>query len=91
LLGELTHRVRNTLAVIQAIARHTMRNSKYPGVRVSEVSEYALLHPALIDKLKEGARRSDACLRARAKTAAALGATSCDACIGVTKRFHNSW
>jgi len=27
LLGELTHRVRNTLAVIQAIARHTMRNS----------------------------------------------------------------
>ena len=28
LLGELTHRVRNTLAVIQAIARHTMRNSK---------------------------------------------------------------
>src|SRR5262249_13116434 len=28
LLGELTHRVRNTLAVIQAIARHTVRNSK---------------------------------------------------------------
>ena len=28
LLGELTHRVRNTLAVIQAIARHTIRNSK---------------------------------------------------------------
>jgi two-component system, chemotaxis family, CheB/CheR fusion protein len=28
LLGELTHRVRNTLAVIQAIARHTQRNSK---------------------------------------------------------------
>jgi two-component system CheB/CheR fusion protein len=28
LLGELTHRVRNTLAVIQAIARHTLRNSK---------------------------------------------------------------
>jgi two-component system, chemotaxis family, CheB/CheR fusion protein len=28
LLGELTHRVRNTLAVIQAIARHTMRRSK---------------------------------------------------------------
>lgn len=27
LLGELTHRVRNTLAVVQAIARHTMRNS----------------------------------------------------------------
>jgi two-component system, chemotaxis family, CheB/CheR fusion protein len=28
LLGELTHRVRNTLAVIQAIARHTLRGSK---------------------------------------------------------------
>jgi two-component system, chemotaxis family, CheB/CheR fusion protein len=28
LLGELTHRVRNTLAVIQAIARHTVRNSE---------------------------------------------------------------
>ena len=28
LLGELTHRVRNTLAVIQAIARHTLRNSQ---------------------------------------------------------------
>jgi two-component system, chemotaxis family, CheB/CheR fusion protein len=28
LLAELTHRVRNTLAVIQAIARHTMRNTK---------------------------------------------------------------
>ena len=28
LLGELTHRVRNTLAVVQAIARHSMRNSK---------------------------------------------------------------
>jgi two-component system CheB/CheR fusion protein len=28
LLGELTHRVRNTLAVVQAIARHTMRNSR---------------------------------------------------------------
>jgi two-component system CheB/CheR fusion protein len=28
LLSELTHRVRNTLAVIQAIARHTLRNSK---------------------------------------------------------------
>jgi len=28
LLGELTHRVRNTLAVIQAIVRHTVRNSK---------------------------------------------------------------
>jgi two-component system CheB/CheR fusion protein len=28
LLSELTHRVRNTLAVIQAIARHTVRNSK---------------------------------------------------------------
>jgi len=28
LLGELTHRVRNTLAVVQAIARHTMRNSQ---------------------------------------------------------------
>ncbi len=28
LLAELTHRVRNTLAVIQAIARHTMRNSE---------------------------------------------------------------
>jgi two-component system CheB/CheR fusion protein len=28
LLSELTHRVRNTLAVIQAIARHTLRNSQ---------------------------------------------------------------
>jgi two-component system, chemotaxis family, CheB/CheR fusion protein len=28
LLSELAHRVRNTLAVIQAIARHTQRNSK---------------------------------------------------------------
>jgi two-component system, chemotaxis family, CheB/CheR fusion protein len=28
LLAELTHRVRNTLAVIQAIARHTQRNTK---------------------------------------------------------------
>ena len=28
LIGELTHRVRNTIAVIQAIARHTLRGSK---------------------------------------------------------------
>ncbi len=28
LLSELTHRVRNTLAVIQAMARHTLRNSQ---------------------------------------------------------------
>ena len=28
LLGELTHRVRNSIAVIQAIARHTMRDSE---------------------------------------------------------------
>jgi two-component system CheB/CheR fusion protein len=28
LLNELTHRVRNTLAVVQAIARHTLRNSQ---------------------------------------------------------------
>jgi two-component system, chemotaxis family, CheB/CheR fusion protein len=28
LLSELTHRVRNTLAVIQAVARHTLRNSQ---------------------------------------------------------------
>jgi adenylate cyclase len=27
-----------------------------PGARISEVSEYALLHPALVDKLKESAR-----------------------------------
>lgn len=28
LIGELTHRVRNTLAVIQAISRHTQRNTR---------------------------------------------------------------
>jgi two-component system, chemotaxis family, CheB/CheR fusion protein len=51
LLGELTHRVRNTLAVIQAIARHTMRNSqskedfveRFEGRLAALASAHALL------------------------------------------------
>jgi two-component system, chemotaxis family, CheB/CheR fusion protein len=59
LSGELTHRVRNTLSVIQAIARHTMRNSKSKedfGERFeARLSALANAHSLLVSSDWEGA------------------------------------
>jgi two-component system CheB/CheR fusion protein len=59
LLSELTHRVRNTLAVIQAIARHTMRNSTSKedfGERFeARLSALANAHSLLVSSDWEGA------------------------------------
>jgi two-component system CheB/CheR fusion protein len=59
LLGELTHRVRNTLAVIQAIARHTMRNSKsmndFTERFDGRISALALAHSLLVGSEWKGA------------------------------------
>ena len=59
LLGELTHRVRNTLAVIQAIARHTMRNSKskedFAERFEARLSALASAHSLLVNSDWQGA------------------------------------
>ncbi len=59
LLGELTHRVRNTLAVIQAIARHTLRGSKSPQEFVERfegrLAALATAHTLLVGSDWQGA------------------------------------
>ena len=59
LLGELTHRVRNTLAVIQAIARHTLRGSQSPQEFVERfegrLAALATAHTLLVGSEWQGA------------------------------------
>jgi two-component system, chemotaxis family, CheB/CheR fusion protein len=59
LIGELTHRVRNTLAVIQAIARHTLRGSKSPQEFVERfegrLAALATAHTLLVGSDWQGA------------------------------------
>jgi len=59
LLGELTHRVRNTLAVIQAIARHTLRGSTSPQEFVERfegrLAALATAHTLLVGSDWQGA------------------------------------
>ncbi len=63
LLGELTHRVRNTLAVVQAIARHSMRNSKtkedFAERFEARLSALASAHSLLVSSDWKGADFAD--------------------------------
>jgi two-component system CheB/CheR fusion protein len=59
LLGELSHRVRNTLAVVQAIARETARHTSDPAGFVDElegrIAALGRAHSLLIDSNWKGA------------------------------------
>jgi two-component system CheB/CheR fusion protein len=60
LMSELTHRVRNILAVIQAIARHTLPRSKATGAMVEQfegrLAALASAHNLLVES--DGPRRT---------------------------------
>ncbi|MGI4748930.1 MAG: ATP-binding protein [Janthinobacterium lividum] len=63
LLNELNHRVKNTLAIVQAIARQTQRNARTPTAFMTDltarISALARAHDLLTDTSWDGAQLAD--------------------------------